>query len=342
MLSNDTPKNDHWITSNDTVLVTGATGFTGSYLVKLLGKYGCTIRVIARETSDRAQFDGMPIEWFVGDVYSPDVVKTAMEGVNYVFHVAAAYREAKIEDRVYYDVHLESTKLLAGEAVKQSNFKRFVHISTVGVLGHIANPPADEDTVYNPGDVYQESKTQAEKWIREFSASDDLDVTIIRPAAIYGPGDKRLLKLFKLAKLPLIPLIGFSKGLYHLIHVEDLVRFMVYVTGEPAAVGNTYICGSPQPMSIKKMILQISSVLGRKAKFVRIPAWPVFMLGDICELVCKPLNIEPIIYRRRIAFFTKDRAFSTERMQAIGFTPQISDAAGLEQLCYWYQQQGWL
>ena len=330
------------ITNDDTVLVTGGTGFTGSHLIRVLNQIGCSIRVIARESSDRSTFDGIPVDWFIGDVYSPEVVKNAMDGVNYVFHVAAAYREAKIEESVYHDVHVESTKLIAKEAIRQRNFKRMVHISTVGVLGHIDNPPADENTPFNPGDVYQRTKTEAEKWILEFSKQNELDVTVIRPAAIYGPGDRRLLKLFRLAKLPVVPLIGYTKGLYHLIHVDDLVRFMIYVTGCPAAIGKVYICGSREPISIKEMISHIADVLGRSARFVRIPAWPVFMLGDLCELVCKPLNIEPPIYRRRIAFFTKDRAFSTARMQALGFAPQISDTEGLEKLCQWYQRQGWL
>jgi len=330
------------ITGEDLVLVTGGTGFTGSHLLKELSQTGCTLRVIAREASERSVFSGMKIEWLIGDVFSPDLVKQAMNGVNYVFHVAAAYREAKIDDSVYYNVHVESTKLLANEAIKQENFERFVHVSTVGVLGHIDNPPADENTDYNPGDIYQSTKADAEMWILQFAKKQGLPVTVVRPAAIYGPGDRRLLKLYKIAKLPLVPLIGHSQGMYHLIHVEDLVRFMIYVACHREAAGGVYICGSPDPVSIKEIITHISQCLGRSVKFIRIPAWPVFLLGDLCELICKPLNIEPPIYRRRIAFFTKDRAFSTKRMQAIGFSTQISDEDGLQQLCQWYQQQGWL
>jgi nucleoside-diphosphate-sugar epimerase len=217
-----------------------------------------------------------------------------------------------------------------------------VHVSTVGVLGHIDNPPADETTPYNPGDVYQSTKAEAEQWMLEFSRENALSVTVVRPAAIYGPGDRRLLKLFKMAKLPLVPLIGYSRGLYHLIHVEDLVSFMMYVTGSPAAAGGVFICGSPQPMSIREMISCIADALGRSARFIRVPAWPVFFVGDLCELVCKPFGIEPPIYRRRIAFFTKDRAFATDRMRAIGFDTSITDRDGLAQLCRWYQEEGWL
>ena len=273
------------ITDKDLVLVTGGTGFTGSHLLEKLNQTGCALRVIARETSDISAFDAMQIEWQIGDVFSPSLVKKAMNGVNYVFHVAAAYREPKIDDTVYNNVHVESTKLLANEAINQRRFKRFVHVSTVGVLGHIDNPPADEDAEYNPGDIYQATKAEAEKWILQFAKEQGLPITVVRPAAIYGPGDRRLLKLYKVAKLPIIPLIGFSQGMYHLIHVEDLVRFMLYVSGHQGAVGNVYICGSPNPVSIKEIIAHISQCLGRSGKFIRIPAWPVFLLGDLCELI---------------------------------------------------------
>jgi len=330
------------IGKDDVVLVTGGTGFTGTYLLKLLSEIGCVVRAIARPSSNRSEFSTLNIDWFIGDVYSPKVVHDAMQGVNYVFHIAAAYREAKIEDDEYWKVHLESTKLLAEEASNQKFFKRFIHVSTVGVLGHIDNPPADESAPYNPGDIYQTTKTEAEKWIIQFAKTTSLPLTIIRPAAIYGPGDRRLLKLFKIAKLPVIPLIGFSKGFYHLIHVRDLVSFLLFVADNPLALGNIYICGSPRPNSIRGMIEVIATNMGKKPKFVRVPAWPVFLLGDICEAICRRLNIEPPIYRRRIAFFTKDRAFSTDRMHDLGYETKVSDEEGLRQLGNWYREKGWL
>lgn len=330
------------ITNKDVVLVTGGTGFTGSHLLKALSQTGCQLRVIARETSDLSAFNDIKIEWFIGEVFSEKVIEKATHNVNYIFHVAAAFREAKVDDSVYYNVHVKSTKLLAKSALTQKNFKRFIHVSTIGVLGHIDNPPADEETSYNPGDVYQRTKTEAEKWILQYSKKQGLPISVVRPAAIYGPGDKRLLKLYKISKLPLIPIIGYSKGLYHLIHVDDLVQFMIYIAVHPKSIGKIYICGNPEPIAIKEILKQISQHMGRTAKFIHLPAWPIFLIGDLCEIICKPLNIEPPIYRRRIAFFTKDRAFSTKRMQAIGFNTKITDKEGLKELYQWYQQQGWL
>lgn len=330
------------LNSEDVVLVTGGTGFTGVVLVKLLCEAGCQVRVLARASSNREALAGLPVEWITGDVFDPAAIQQAAAGVHYVFHVAAAYREAKIADDVYHKVHVVSTQLLAEAVVDQPQFKRFVHVSTVGVLGHIENPPADETTAYSPGDVYQDTKTEAEKWILNFARERGLAMTVVRPAAIYGPGDRRLLKVFKMARLPVVPVIGFTKGLYHLIHVEDLARFMMVAAVTPATKGEIYICGNPEAVSIREIIAIIAGHLCLKPKFIRVPASPFFALGLLCEVICKPLGIEPPIYRRRVAFFTKDRSFNTAKMRRdTAFEYRYTNRSGLEATADWYRQHDW-
>ena len=181
------------------VLVTGATGFTGAVLVRKLLQAGADVRAIAREPSRTKALGDLKICWHQGQVYDPAVVAAAARDVQYVFHLAAAYREAKYGDEMYEKVHTTSTRLLANAVLKNKDFRRFVHVSTVGVHGHIANPPADENYPFHPGDIYQETKAEAELWLRRFALENKLPFTIIRPAAIYGPGDTRLLKFFRMA-----------------------------------------------------------------------------------------------------------------------------------------------
>jgi nucleoside-diphosphate-sugar epimerase len=128
------------ITKDDTVLVTGATGFTGSLLVKKLCAIGCNVRAIAPHSSDISSLKDLPIDWFRGDVYQKEVVQAAANGVQYIFHVAALFRSAKDLDNEYQLVHVDSTRLLAGVALNTPNFKRFIHVSTMGVHGHIDSP----------------------------------------------------------------------------------------------------------------------------------------------------------------------------------------------------------
>ncbi|MEM1261946.1 MAG: NAD-dependent epimerase/dehydratase family protein [Pseudomonadota bacterium] len=325
------------------VLVTGATGFTGGELVRQLVAAGCRVRAIVRASSNRVELDELGVKCVIGDVFDQETIEAACSDVDYVFHVAAAYREAGISDEVYRRVHVTSTQRLAKAVVVSPRLKRFVHVSTVGVHGHIDNPPADETAGFSPGDIYQDTKAEAELWIRRFADTESLPLTVIRPAAIFGPGDMRLLKVFKLAKLPIVPLIGRTKGLYHLIHVNDLCRFMVMACASPEARGQTYICGNVEPTSIREMILTAAEQLGTKPRFMRVPASPVFALARIIEVLAKSLSIEPPIYPRRVAFFTKDRAFETEKMRSLnGFELAFDNRTGVRHTIEWYVSNGML
>lgn len=325
------------------MLVTGATGFTGARLVRRLIRDGAQVRAIARASSELAPFRDLEVRWFRGEVFDPAVVAAAMPGVAYVFHVAAAYREARHADEMYRRVHVESTQLLARAALENPGFKRFVHVSTVGVLGHIAQPPADETAPMNPGDVYQSTKAEAEQWLREFGPQEGLPFTVIRPAAIYGPGDTRLLKFFKMAARRYLFLIGRSRGLYHLVHVDDLVNVLVLAATHPAAAGEVFICGNPDCVTLEQMARIVAGELGTSFTVVRLPAAPLFLVADSCEWVCRKLGVEPPIHRRRLAFFTKDRSFDTRKLrERLGYTMLHSNEEGLAATARWYRAQGWL
>jgi nucleoside-diphosphate-sugar epimerase len=285
----------------------------------------------------------MDIQWFKGDVFDPEVIKKAMSDVSYVFHLAAAYREAKAGEEMNRKIHIESTKLLAQAAKSIPSFKRFVHISTVGVHGHIENPPADENYPFNPGDIYQKTKAEAELWLKDYSKTSGLPIIVIRPAAIYGPGDRRLLKVFKMAGWPVFPILGKGKCLYHLIHIDDLTDVIMLSATHQAALNETFICGNAEPVTLEKMGRTIAAELGKNIRVIRIPAWPFFLLGAMCEAICKPFGIEPPIYRRRVAFFTKDRAFNTQKLrERLGYSCKYSNEQGLVQTARWYVENGWL
>ena len=336
-------KSKYQLPENSRVLVTGATGFTGSLLVKKLVTQGLEVVAIARESSNLEPFEGMPIQWLRGDVFDESLINQAVKGVNYIFHMVTPFREAKSPDIGYYNVHVLSTQLLAKAALKQPDFKRFVHVSTIGVHGHVENPPGDETCPIKPGDRYQETKWEGEVWIKEFAGKEGLPVTVVRPAGIYGPGEKRLLKIYKWVSNQWVPVIGNGKNLLHFIHVDDLTDFFIVAATHPKAVGEVFICGSPEAMTFKKMVATIGEYYGVKAKFIKCPKAPIFALGDFLELICRPLGIEPPIYRRRLAFYTKDRSFRPSKMtEMLGFVPAHTDEEGLKELAQWYLDKGWV
>ena len=171
------------------VLVTGANGFTGSYVVKNLINRGYNVVGLVRKNSNLNSLQKMPIELIYADLAN-DSLEGKLEGIENIYHVAAAFRVANMPHKYFYDVNLEGTKKLLKEA-KRVGVKKFVHVSTVGVQGDIKNPPAHEEDPYNPLDHYQKSKVEAEKYVLEFSQREGVAATIVRPTGIYGPGDER-------------------------------------------------------------------------------------------------------------------------------------------------------
>ncbi len=331
------------IPANTPVLVTGATGFTGIVLTQKLVEAGLKVSAVARKSSNLEPLKDLDITWFRGDVFDEKIMKEALAGQQYVFHLAAAFREAKSTEKDYWNIHVRSTQIIAEEVIKNPDFKRYVHISTIGVHGHIENPPATEEYRFAPGDGYQRTKLQAEEWLNDFAAGNSLSYVIIRPAAIYGPGDRRLVKLFKMALKPYFPLLGKGNCMYHLVHVDDLTNSFIIAATHPDARGETIISGAEEPIAIADIAHIVADHFNKTIKIIRLPIGPFFLIADICEFLCKPLKIEPPIYRRRVAFYSKDRNFDVSKMKKVlGYSPRHSNKEGIIETADWYVEQGWL
>ncbi len=327
---------------SDRALVTGATGFTGSHLVHALARDGHAVRVVVRnpERAGAALPDG--VEMVTGDLTDAAVVARAMPGVTHVYHLAAAYREAGIPDRRYWEVHVLATRHLLRAAL-DAGVRRFVHCSTVGVHSHIANPPADETWPHQPGDVYQATKSEAEGEALAFGREHGLSLTVARPTAIYGPGDLRLLKLFSLIAKRRFVILGNGEIFYHLVYVDDLVRGLRLLATSPAAPGDAFILGGAEYRTLNQLAEAIARIVHAPPPRIRLPAWPFQIAGSVCERVCKPLGISPPIYRRRVDFFTKSRAFTIEKARRVlGYEPQVSLEVGLARTADWYREHGYL
>lgn len=233
--------------------------------------------------------------------------------------------------------------LLAQAALNQPDFKRLVQVSTIGVHGHIESPPAAESAAFDPEDDYQKSKAEAEKWLVSFAAKQHLAYTIIRPCAIYGPGEKRLLKIFKMAAKKRFVILGAGKCWYHLVHVEDLTNGILQSAVKQEALSQVFIIGSSEPITLERLAPKIANSYGLELRIIRLPIKPFFLLGDLCEKVCRPFGIEPPIYRRRVAFYSKDRYFSVDKMKnVLGYQPKYENDTGIPELAQWYKAQGWL
>ena len=325
------------------VLVTGATGFTGGHLARALAARGDTVSALVRTPGPAASgLAQSGITLAMGDLRDPAALAAATAGVDVVYHIAAMYRQAGRGGGVYRAVNATAVKDII-EAGARGGVRRVVHCSTVGVHGDVEHPPANEEAPLKPGDVYQVTKLEGEERAREAGARLGIEVTIARPTGIYGPGDRRLLKLFRgVARRRWITL-GSGEIYYHLTFIDDLIDGFRLCGTHPAAANRTYILAGGEVTTLNALVALVADVAGVPTPTRHLPVWPFWTAGAVCEAICGPLGIEPPIFRRRVDFFTKSRAFDITRARTeIGFAPRVGLREGIGRALDWYRTEGWL
>ncbi len=324
------------------VLVTGGTGFTGSHLVKKLLGEDLDVRILARPGTNTAFLKDYGAEIILGDITDKTSVYRAVKGTDRVFNIAAAYREAKLPDSSYWAVNLEGTKNIIGACLKY-DISRLVHCSTIGVVSSVDDPPSDESAPYSPDDVYQQSKCAAEKEVLRSVKQKSLPASIIRPCAIYGPGDLRLLKMFRMIARKRFYIIGNGKALYHMVYIDDLVSGFILASHKSGSIGEVFIIGGPKYTDLNELFRIIAQEFKVKAPGIHFPYKPIELLSVLMEYAYKPLKKEPPLYRRRVAFFKKDRAFDISKAKNIlDYQPAFDLKKGIPLTAKWYLEHRYI
>ncbi len=325
------------------VLVTGATGFTGGYLAEELVNQGYAVQALSRPKKNTKKLEKMGVQIVYGDLEKKDTLAAAVEGVDTVYHIAAIFREQNVSKQYFYDVNVGGTKNLL-ESALEAKVRRFVHCSTVGVQGEIKNAPSKEEDPYNPGDVYQDSKVEGEKLaLQFFKEHDDIEGVVFRPVGIYGPGDMRFLKIFKFVNSGKFRMIGNGEVLYHLTYVTDLVKGIVLCGQKKEAVGEVFTLGGDEYVTLNEYVKLLAEALGVPVPKKRVPLAPMMVVAVLCETLCYPFRIQPPIYRRRLEFFSKDRAFDVSKAKRLlGYNPTVSLKTGLKRTAEWYKKENLL
>jgi nucleoside-diphosphate-sugar epimerase len=325
-------------------LVTGATGFTGGALARFLRTRGDEVRALVRDPAraEATALGASGIDVVAGDLTDRTSLERGVAGRDVVFNIAALYREAGRRAAEYRAVNAEAVGAII-EACGAAGVRRVVQCSTVGVHGDVEHPPANEDAPLRPGDIYQQTKLEGERIGREAASRTGVELVIARPSGIYGPGDRRLFKLIGGVARRRFVVLGSGRHFYHLTFIDDLCEGFRLCATVPAAAGRTYILAGAELTTLAQLVAVTARVAGVPPPRLRLPVWPVWLAGAACELVLAPFGIEPPIYRRRVDFFRKSRAFDIRRArEELGFSPRVGVEEGIRRTLEWYREQGWI
>ena len=325
-------------------LITGGTGFIGSRLALRLLAQGHFVRVLAQantkaETENSSELEEAGVEVVLASVTNKEAISTVLKDIDFVFHLAAAQHEANVPDQLFWDVNVMGTKNVL-EASAANNVKRFVHGSTIGVYGSAMEGEIDEQTPIRPDNIYGVTKSEAEKEVISFL--DQLPVVIVRISETYGPGDRRLLKLFRAIKKNMFFMIGNGQNIHHPIYIEDLIDGLLLASKIDEAVGQTINLTGYQSITTNELVTTIAEEVGGNVRF-RAPMFPFLVISTVMEAAFRPLGIQPPLHPRRMDFFKKSFFFSTEfEYTILGFTPRYDFKSGVSETAKWYIEKGYL
>lgn len=325
------------------VLVTGGTGFTGKALVQRLLDEGH--EVVSLDYKEGLKTDDLRkagAEVVIGSVGDKEVVDKCMQGVDVVQHLAAAFRELDVPNSYYDEINIGGTRNVL-EAAEKYNVKKVIYCSTCGVHGNVENPPANESAPINAADYYQQTKYAAEPVVKEF-ADKGMKTVIIRPSAIYGPGDpERFFMIFRRVNNGKFPMFGSGKTLYHPLYVENLVDAHMLAMEPGKGDGETYLIADEEYVSIENLVQRVAKALDVKVNIPHFPILPLIIAGHVFEKACKPFKITPPIFPRRVDWYRQNRAFDISKAKKeLGYEPKVGLDEGLKLTAEWYKNEGYL
>ena len=312
------------------ILVTGATGFVGKFLCK---------RLLAEGMSVRGTLLGLESPLFLIEGVEPVIIQPltaetqwnhALTGVDTIIHLAA--RVHIMDDpsadplTEFRKVNTEGTAQLAREAVK-AGVRRFVFISSIKVNGEENAAPYTPDSPSSPSDPYGISKWEAEQVLREIEVETGLEVVIVRPTLVYGPGVKaNFLNMMKIINRGIPLPFAFIINKRSLIYVGNLVDALATCATHPEAAGKTYLVSDGEDVSTPELIRRTASALGVPARLFSVPVSLMKLAGK--------LTGKSGAMNRLTGSLTVD---SSKIQRELGWKPAFTMAEGLAVTAAWYK-----
>jgi nucleoside-diphosphate-sugar epimerase len=279
-----------------------------------------------------------------GDIRDKGSIDRALKigrDVEVVFHIASTLTPMNVPDSFYWEINYHGTQNLL-DACRYVGLRALVHCSSVGVAGPLSKIPSNETSPCFPDNVYGKSKHRAELLALEYAEKYELPVSVIRPAWIYGPGDRRTYKLFRAIAKRRFLIIGDGETLLHPVYVDDVVQGLKLCANHPASPGKTFIIAGVS-VRLNPLVQAIAQELNVKIPRLKIPTGLAKIVAITCETMFKAFHLEPPLHRRRLDFFLRNQCFDISKAQNfLSFEPKVDLKTGIKMTVEWYKSHGWL
>ena len=332
------------IQCGDAILVTGASGFVGSAVARALRARGVRPRVMVRASSPRGNLAGLDAEVVEGDLGDSASVERAVQGMRYVFHVAADYRLWTRDPSAMIATNVEGVRAVMDAALAQG-VERVVHTSSVATLRlKGADAPVDETAPMTSDEAigpYKRSKVMAERLVEQMVAEQALPAVIVNPSTPIGPRDIRPTPTGRIiveAANGQVP--AFIQTGLNLAHVDDIAEGHIHAL-EKGRIGERYVLGG-QDVSLQGLLGVIAGLVGRRAPTIELPRGPLYPLAYGAEAVAMLTGREPFItvdalnMARYRMFFSSAKAERELGYSARPYEQAVADAVA------WFRQAGYL
>jgi dihydroflavonol-4-reductase len=325
-------------------LITGASGFVGSAVLRQLIGAGHSVRALIRPESDRRNIEGLPVEVVTGDLTDRSSLDRALKGCSIVFHVAAVYRLWAPHPEEVYEANVTGTRNLM-LAAAGAGVKRIVYTSSVATLGLTADGrPADEETPVSLSQMighYKRSKFLAEAEVNRLVKEQSLPAVIVNPSTPVGPRDikptptGRMVVDAASGRMPAYVDTGLN-----LVHVDDVAVGHLLAL-EHGKIGERYILGA-RNMTLKEILTELSTITGRDAPRICLPHHVVLSMAYLSEAWARLTGLEPRVTVTGVRLSKKRMFFSADKAtRFLGFNPRPVGEA-LREAVDWFKQNGYI
>jgi nucleoside-diphosphate-sugar epimerase len=316
-----------------TSLVTGATGFIGRHLVARLREQGEPVRALVRDEAKKRLYLQEQEETLIGDACDMDLVREAIEEADVIYHCAAAHSTAPVEE--IRRTNLASVEMLLNAVREANNAARVVLMSSINVIGSMNYENADESMARRKtNDVHVNMKIAAEE-LAEAQIARGMNLVVLRPGMVYGPGDHNLRKLAQAIYLGKFMFIGSRENVVPLVHVSDMTQAMTLAGHAPATPSRWYNITDGSRTTIGQLVGGMAGVIGCSEPKRVMPAIVPRLANSVCGLLGRNGPVSPSALR----FLGTSRHVDIGRARReLGFEPRVGIAEGLQGMASWLRE----